>query len=204
MLGVQLSACAVIAGPASVTTATLPAEGPLGATTDSVRADDAAETLNALYDAVSRCGRSLREKDRRSIANIVFRESNEHGYDPLFVLALIQVESRCIPHARSSRGAVGLIQIKPSTAREVAKQTGEKWKGEQALTQPAINVRLGVRYLSDLEEQFDDPYLAMAAFNLGPARVAGMSRHAARRARYVRKVLARYEDLLSEQRIEQS
>jgi soluble lytic murein transglycosylase-like protein len=65
------------------------------------------------------------------------------------------------------------------------------------LRTPALNLHLGLRYLSQLEKRFRDPYLAIAAYNLGPTRVARMPRHRARRADYVRKVLARYETLLA-------
>jgi soluble lytic murein transglycosylase-like protein len=75
---------------------------------------------------------------------------------------------------------------------------GVKWGGARTLTLPGVNVRLGLRYLWKLERQFNDPYLAVAAYNLGPARVEQMSRERARGSRYVRKIMARYEDLLAE------
>jgi soluble lytic murein transglycosylase-like protein len=65
------------------------------------------------------------------------------------------------------------------------------------LTRPAVNVRLGLRYLWGLERRFKDIYVAVAAYNLGPARVQQMSRERARGARYVRKIMARYEDFLA-------
>jgi soluble lytic murein transglycosylase-like protein len=61
-----------------------------------------------------------------------------------------------------------------------------------------LNVRLGVRYLWTLEEQFNDPQLAVAAYNLGPTRVARMNRQRARNAKYVQRVLGRYQDLVEQ------
>lgn len=116
----------------------------------------------------------------------------------MFVLAMIQVESGCSPSARGDGGALGLVQIKPSTARAVAREAGLPWQGAETLKRPTLNVKLGLLYLAQLEEQFGDPYLAMVAFNKGPGRVGHMSSQRARGARYVRKIMARYEDLTDE------
>ncbi len=151
--------------------------------------------IDIVYSALSRCGTPLSKRDRWHIAGVIAAESRRHGYDPLLVFAIVQTESTCRPSARSRSGAVGLMQIKPSIARAVAGQAGVPWQGAHTLTRPAINVPLALRYLRQLEQQLGDPYRAMAAYNLGPGRVAKMSRHQARRVRYVRKVLARYEDL---------
>ena len=157
-----------------------------------------AETRGKLFAAVSRCRPSLSERQRWRIVDAIHQESERHGYDPLFVMAIVEVESTCSPTANSPRGAVGLTQIKPSTAREVAKDLGVPFGGRHALVQPNVNVRLGLSYLARLEEKFGDPYVAIAAYNLGPRRAARMSRQNAKRARYVKKVLARYEGLLVE------
>jgi len=157
-----------------------------------------AETRTKLFAAVSQCRASLSERQRWRIVDAIHQEAERHGYDPLFVMAMVEVESTCSPTANSSRGAVGLTQIKPSTAREVAKDLGVPWGGRSSLVQPMMNVRLGLSYLAQLEEKFGDPYVAIAAYNLGPGKVSGMSRQHARGARYVRKILARYEGLLVE------
>jgi len=164
----------------------------------AAEAAEVAVTRGQLFAAVSRCRPSLSEGLRWRIADAVHHESKRHGYDPLFVMALVEVESTCSPTANSSRGAVGLTQIKPSTAREVAKGLGVPFAGRSSLVQPRLNVRLGLSYLSQLERKFGDPYVAMAAYNLGPRKAARMSRSHAKRARYVKKILARYEGLLVE------
>ena len=154
--------------------------------------------VSDLFNALSRCQAPLSESERWRLAGAIHQESRRHGYDPLFVMAMIQVESGCSPTARGERGGVGLVQIKPSTARAVAKDAGLPWHGSETLTRPALNVELALLYLAQLEEQFGDPYLAMVAFNRGPARVGRMSPERARGARYVKKILARYEDLTDE------
>jgi soluble lytic murein transglycosylase-like protein len=162
----------------------------------TARLSAASSPLRDVFEAVSRCRPSLSEDVRWQIAHVTRRESLRHGYDPLFVVAMMDVESGCSPTALGSNGGVGLIQIRPPTAREVAESAGLPWRGANSLTRPAVNVSLGLHYLAELEERFSDPVLAIAAYNLGPGRVEHMARQRARGARYVKKILTRYDQLL--------
>ena len=181
-----------------------PSETYSGATIDPAAPADAqaepeaTNPIGALADALGRCRRRLSEGERWKIAGAIFRESERHGYDPYFVLAMIEVESTCSPTAVGYNGGLGLIQIKPTTAREVARDAGLPWNGERSLTSPVVNVQLALRYLAHLEERFHDPYLAMVAYNMGPGRIGKMPRWRAQQAQYVRKILKRYENLLAE------
>jgi len=152
------------------------------------------DELTTVIAALDDCSASLSRAERQIMARIIHRLSREHGYDPLFVTALVQVESGC---SRTARGgdALGLVQLLPSTARDVARRAGVRWHGDVTLTEPAASIEIGLRYLVELEEQFNDPYRAVAAYNLGPARVARMSSGRAQRTVYVRKILLRYEQL---------
>jgi soluble lytic murein transglycosylase len=86
--------------------------------------------------------------------------------DPLLLLALVREESRYDPHAVSPARAVGLAQLLPSTARGMA---GDRALNADKLTEPALNLRLGARYLSLQLERFGgDVRLALAAYNAGP------------------------------------
>jgi soluble lytic murein transglycosylase len=158
-------------------------------------------SVSQLFEAVSRCRSSLPENDRWRIAGVIQQESHRYGYDPLLVLAMVEVESQCLPTARGPHGGIGLIQVKPSTARAIADDAGISWHGPQMLQRPVFNVKLGLHYLRQLQHQFSDPYLAMAAYNLGPARVARMPRHRARHATYVRKIMTRYGALRAQQTV---
>lgn len=78
-------------------------------------------------------------------------------------------ESRFSPHVGSSAGAIGLLQLMPATASELA---GAEQRAE-ALRNPAHNARLGARYLRQLLEQWQQhPFLAVASYNAGPGAVA--------------------------------
>lgn len=164
------------------------------------RVQQPSNPVGTVFAALSQCRRGLSERERWRIAGVIHRESQRYGYDPLFVVALAAVESTCLPTARSPHGALGLIQLRPSVARAVAQDAGLRWRGAGMLTKPLFNVHIGLRYLAQLEKRFGDPYVAMAAYNLGPKRVASMSRHRARTTKYVRKVLSHYEALLAQHR----
>lgn len=156
-----------------------------------------AASLRHLARALARCRASLPARERERIAAAVAREADRHGYDRLFVQALVEVESTCSPVARSARGAVGLTQVRPLTARAVALANGMPWRGESMLLDPDDNLRIGLAYLNELETRFGDLRLAVAAYNLGPTRVAAMPAHAARRTAYVRRVLDRHRELVA-------
>lgn len=164
-------------------------------TEDDDEEADAADPIDVLVSALSYCSSALSPAQRLRVARIIQEESEEHGYDPLFITALVQIESGCSFTARGG-DAIGLVQLLPSTARDVARRAGMPWRGERTLTEPSSSISLGLRYLGELEEQLGDPYRAVAAYNLGPARVARMSSLRARQTRYVRKILSRYERLL--------
>jgi soluble lytic murein transglycosylase-like protein len=180
-----------MASPMPVIQAAEPLRDADMAIADAVAIDPLANVVAALDD----CPSALSSAERQRIARIIRDASAEHGYDPLFITALVQVESGCVSTARGN-GAVGLVQLLPATARDVARRNGFPWRGERTLTEPASNIQLGLTYLGELEEQLGDTYRAVAAFNLGPARVAHMSSSRAQRTVYVRKVLSRYEELL--------
>lgn len=92
---------------------------------------------------------------------------------PETILAVIRIESNFDVNATSDAGAVGLMQILPSTAEEVARELRITWTGDdQQLRDPATNIRLGTHYLTKLLNRFDDLSQALAAYNEGPERVA--------------------------------
>jgi peptidoglycan lytic transglycosylase len=96
---------------------------------------------------------------------IVRQEASANGVDPLLVEAMMRQESLFDPEARSSADARGLLQLLPATAQRVASGGGVD---AAALTQPEVNIRLGVRYLSTLLARFGgDALKAIAAYNGG-------------------------------------
>jgi len=95
---------------------------------------------------------------------LITAAADTHGVDPILVQALIQVESNYQPRARSSKGAMGLMQLMPSVAKQ--------YKVKNAYD-PASNIDAGVRKLKSLIDGMQgDLKLALAAYNAGEAAVS--------------------------------
>lgn len=101
----------------------------------------------------------------------VFRYAGEFGLDPYLVIAVARVESHLDPKARSPKGAVGLMQLMPATARWAATELGMEYRPE-LLEDPAYNLRLGSWYMSRLYREFAGQLpLVLAAYNSGHGQV---------------------------------
>lgn len=89
------------------------------------------------------------------------------------VHALIRQESRFDERAASPAGALGLMQLMPATAKEVARKSGAAHQTGWLTSRPSHNINLGTGYLGQMLDRFDGNYaLAVAAYNAGPNRVA--------------------------------
>jgi soluble lytic murein transglycosylase len=94
-----------------------------------------------------------------------------HGLDKYLVAALAAQESTFDAAIRSSAGAIGLMQIMPSTGRGFARRLGIRPFSTGRLTDPAVNAAIGTQYLADLMKQFGGAPYALAAYNAGEHRV---------------------------------
>jgi soluble lytic murein transglycosylase-like protein len=108
---------------------------------------------------------------RKALARTIAEESNAAGFDPLLVLALIDVESDFEQASISPMGARGLMQIRPQTLSWLAEQAGIDDVHSAMEEDPTLDVRLGVRYLKSLKERFGSLDKALFAYNLGPAKM---------------------------------
>jgi soluble lytic murein transglycosylase len=94
-----------------------------------------------------------------------------HQLDPYLVAALVREESSYYPRAVSRAGARGLMQLMPATAKMVASSGAvSTYAGSEELDEPAVNLLLGTKFLADLMREFNDPRIALAAYNAGPRR----------------------------------
>ncbi|RDV83557.1 lytic transglycosylase domain-containing protein [Ammonifex thiophilus] len=101
---------------------------------------------------------------------IIFRHAQANGIDPLLVAAIIKTESNFHPEAVSPRGAIGLMQLLPSTAQDMARLRDEPFDPRK-LYDPETNIALGTSYLAVLFQEFHDPVLVLAAYNGGRGNV---------------------------------
>jgi soluble lytic murein transglycosylase-like protein len=100
--------------------------------------------------------------DATPYGEIISAMSEAHGVDPLLVRALIQVESNYKPQARSRKGAMGLMQLMPSTARVYNVRNP---------FDPKANIEAGIKHLKSLIDRYGTEALALAAYNAGEGAV---------------------------------
>ncbi len=144
---------------------------------------------------------TLLPRVRERVARAIVEESADAQLDPVFVLAVIGVESELDDTAVSNRGAQGLMQVRNATAMYL----GEKEQlglGPRTVDDPALNVRVGIRYLHRLQKSFGDLSLALVAYNAGPHRVSAYLHDGEplpdRLIAYPRKVRSQYHKLLAQ------
>ncbi len=115
----------------------------------------------------------LGEPDRLRLARTLVLEADLARIDPLLVLAVIEVESSYDLRARSSRGAIGLMQLREPTLLREVERAGLDWADPR---DPATNLRAGIRYLRRLLDAFGREEVALMAYNAGPNRILGYLR----------------------------
>ena len=108
----------------------------------------------------------------KRFAMLIEQHAKANNLDPALVKAVIAVESSFEPNAVSPKGALGLMQIIPETGARYGVVGEKKRSAERVLLDPAVNIRVGARYLRDLLTLFGhDLTLALAAYNAGERAV---------------------------------
>jgi len=102
---------------------------------------------------------------------IVRGHARNYDLDPDLLAAVIYQESKFKADARSSSGAIGLMQLLPGTAQGIAVHTGGNAFRVDDLYDPEINVRYGAWYLRHLLQKYGDERAALAAYNAGQDNV---------------------------------
>lgn len=135
--------------------------------------------------------------EEHKLAQLIYEESLKYQYDPELILAVIASESSFYNWSRSTMGAIGLMQIMPTTGVSLAKAHNINWMGNITLFDPYLNVKLGTKYLAMMHEEFEDLHLALTAYNYGPTRLREMLKHCDRLPTgYSRKVMSTYQRFL--------
>ncbi len=126
------------------------------------RAINTAERTKAIHDFAQRYPLPHRETLQLQAGNF--------GIDEAWVFGLIRQESRFMTDARSSVGAIGLMQLMPATAKWAAQQVGIKNFSVARVADVDVNLSLGTFYLKHVLDDLGHPVLATAAYNAGPGR----------------------------------
>jgi len=112
--------------------------------------------------------------DRLSrMAHTLYDECKLYELDYRFVLAIIKVESNFRHNVTSRDGSKGLMQIKPSLAKLIAKNRGVEFKSSKELHEPDNNIRFGTHHISKLMEDFENLREVLFAYNAGQKKAKG-------------------------------
>lgn len=104
--------------------------------------------------------------------DIVQTRAEHLKIEPHWIYGILRQESAFAEDARSTKGALGLMQLMPQTGRHIAKRSGAPMRHAYELLKAERNIELGSSYLREIRARlFDHPVLATAAYNAGPQRV---------------------------------
>ena len=95
----------------------------------------------------------------------------EQKIDPLLVYSIIKVESNFKEGATSNKGAIGLMQLMDKTAKEIAQNNVMEFETGITLYNPEKNIKLGIIYLANLENKYNNIPVVLAAYNAGIGNV---------------------------------
>lgn len=102
----------------------------------------------------------------------IMAASGDLDLDPSWVLGIMRSESAMMETAKSSAGALGLMQVTPATARTLARQHGLSYRSSRQLLDGDVNIRFGTTYLRQLLDEYgQNPVLVSGAYNAGPNAV---------------------------------
>jgi soluble lytic murein transglycosylase-like protein len=158
---------AVVTAPEDAPTASPPAQPQAPRAKAQPKPKPRHASMDWVEKVLARKMPGVAHSERLRLARAILEESRFAALDPLFVVALIAVESGFDHGAESVRGARGLMQLRQSTLETEA----ERSNLDGDLDDPVTNVRAGVRYYNRLLRAFGDHELALMAYNAGPNRI---------------------------------
>ncbi len=137
-----------------------------------------AENFERLGDQIHRIVQKRLPKKWMSrsqiITKTILNESLKYKLDPMFLLAIIQNESGFRPDVVGGVGEIGLMQVRPESAKWITKQTGMRYRGKKTLFNPAENIVIGCALLNYTKNSFGNAGgLYLSAYNMG---VVGVER----------------------------
>jgi hypothetical protein len=138
------------------------------------------------------------------LAELIYSNSRQYSFDPLLLIAVIQVESyfdeNALGRFKSGNlsGAMGLMQLKIEPAQYMAKKLGLQELTTEDLLKPEVNIMIGVSYLTYLINRFKSFKLGLLAYNQGPGAVAESIKNNQLSVKYYQKVLKAYYQMKRE------
>jgi len=169
----------------------------------NVERNELARTLlvrDALIDASN--GR-ISSKQARILSTEIDRNAQLYKFDPLLILAVVLTESEGNPQAvgrlssGTASGALGVMQVQPATARQIAERLGIEVPDRNDMLDPTFNLTVGVAYLLQMVHRYGNLRLGIMAYNVGATGLdAGLRGESVLPEGYYRKVYTKYQSLL--------
>jgi soluble lytic murein transglycosylase len=150
----------------------------------------------AIRETVSKSLPKKYKSKAKALSRMIMKQAKAHNLDPVFVMAMIKTESGFNPLARGQFGEIGLMQLKPDTAKWIAKKEKIPWHGPKTLEDPVQNVRLGIAFVSDLRDRVNhhaNKYVS--AYNMGLRKVRNLYSADVKPKMYSKRVMANYTEL---------
>jgi soluble lytic murein transglycosylase len=142
------------------------------------------------------------EQKMNALAERIVALAYRYDFSPEFILSLVEVESSFRNKAISPRGAVGLLQLKESTARAIFAGQDLPWPGRDSLNNPHYNLEIALHYLAELRDRFKEPRFYITAYNHGPTRISRLIQDGDTLPEgYYRKVMRSYQNVYREVRL---
>lgn len=133
------------------------------------------------------------ELSKKEVAKTIIEISKTNNYDPIFLMAVIKTESQFKPRTIGSAGEIGLMQIKPDTAKWICQKLGYKWKGEGYLVDPNYNIEVGALYFKYLKKSLNSRASHyITAYNRGLGSLSRLPAAEVKTNPYFVKVLKNY------------
>ncbi|MFQ5597874.1 MAG: lytic transglycosylase domain-containing protein [Nitrospiria bacterium] len=153
--------------------------------------------LDKILTILKKYKTGLKKEIQAELVELIYQESLAYNYEPELILALVAKESSFYNWSKSRKGALGLMQILPTTGAAIAQAINIPWDGKQTLFDPHTNIKLGTHYLSKLHKRFGQLEVALTAYNYGPARVSRMQTQGVQLPKkYATRILNTYEQFM--------
>ena len=150
--------------------------------------------VDSFTEILQKRARHLQGAERERIVQGLLEAERQTGINALLLVAVVEEESHFRTLARSRRNALGLMQVRPATARDVCERNQLPWDGEASLLEPSLNLLIGATYLAELRDRFGTWDLALTAYNQGPTKAGrAATRGRSPSSRYAARVLRRFD-----------
>ena len=168
--------------------------------------DELAQGFTRTYRAVGEVAKGkMNPRQVAGLTETLWKQSRRFGFDPLLIVAVMQIESASNPWARgqlqsgAASGALGLMQLKLETAQLMGRSLGIEIRSEADLMKPDVNLLLGSYYLMRMVVRYGNLSKGLMAYNIGPYGLEARERSGQKLpVAYFQRILDEYRGLVDQ------